>query len=52
MTAAAELTGLLQFGGRARIRGMAIDIDHQWRVADARQCQPQEHLRRDQVPLR
>src|SRR3954453_3264204 len=52
MTAASKFTGLLQFGNCTGVRGMAIDVDHPRLRSTGGQCQPQKHLRRDQVPLR
>ena len=51
-TAASEFTGLLQLGNCTGVRRMAIDVDHPRLRSTSGQRQPQEHLRRDQVPLR
>jgi len=50
-TTAAQFAGVLQFGNCSRIRRMAIDVDHPRRPSAAAECQPQEKLRRDQVPF-
>jgi hypothetical protein len=51
-TALAEFAGPLQFGNRAGVSRMPIDVDDPRRgSAAAGQCQAQEQLRRDQVAL-
>src|SRR5215467_3461767 len=50
-TAAIQFTTLLQFGDRAGVCRMAIDVDDARTGSAAGQSQPQERLRRDQIPL-
>src|SRR5262249_33281239 len=38
LTAWSEFPGLLQFGDRGGVRGMAIDVDHSWQGGAAGQC--------------
>src|SRR5690242_10683958 len=51
-TAPAKFTGLLQVGNCAGIGWVAIDVDDARTWCAAGQRDPQEKLRRDQVPLR
>ena len=51
-TAWTEFARLLQFGNRAGIRRMPVNVDYSRARSPAGECQAQEQLRRNQTPLR